>query len=167
MSSALQVVGRPEQVDLGADLSVPVDDALGRPRGPGGEHHRTVRVGAGRRRRRGAAAAAGQLVQVVADAEQPTGRGGQRVHGDPRARQPHGACGGQASRPGDEMVDGGAAQGATHPGEAEALVGDDDDGARSPDGVHHRGQVGRRLDQQADPVPGPHPGGGQTRRRAR
>ncbi len=144
-------------------LPVPVDDALGRAGGTGGED-------APRSRRRRPGSAGGlppgrgrQVGEVVAAPRAPCG---------PPAPAPGRRCGCRAApspvpRPGRggrprRGPSARTAQGPSHAGEAEPLVGDHHDGARAPHGVDDRGEVGRGLDEERDPVAGTDAGRGQS-----
>ncbi len=93
----------------------------------------------------------------------PADRSRQGPDRDPRARQPHRPGCEQAGPTRHDVVERGTAQGAAHAGEAEPLVGHHHDGTGTPQGVHDRGEVGRGLDEEPDPVTGSDAGRGHPR----
>ena len=142
-SSARDAEGVAHEVALRLELRVPVDDALGRAGGAGGEQHGCL--GRDRRRGRGRQLATDldQLDDGVVDAEGATQARREAADRDVRAGETH-ALGALESPRATPMTccDAGPTQCPAQARQPEAGVGDHRDGAGPPGGVENGGQVG-------------------------
>ena len=155
-------VRRAQGRELRPRLPVPVDHALGRTGGAGGEQHRglVVRRGLDREYR----AAVQQRPSPPGERRQPDRRAEHapqprrdRPGRDPAARDPQRGRQREAGKGADDVRGVRAAQGPREPGGTQPRVGHHDGRPGPPAGVRGGGQVGAGRDEQRDPVAGGHP----------